>query len=352
MRLITVIPLLILLSGCIEKEPFNPNFHIPSSEELINMVDYQIMGIDCVNIYTTEEAYFDKKHFSKIVIFQLENFVELTPLDTIIPVYYKENDVYKLEINTSLIVPENQATYDLDIRFFLNEFDYRIVNLTIPLYKYPFNSSTLLFNFGQYFPGSGFIQGFETYNGNLYFRLSGPESIYKYSLNRKTNEEVFGPLPSGDWFSIYEDTLYVDRSHTDIIKVEISGNGYDAQYIIKRDDWDIRGMDISNDLLYVLNYDYTIGGNYLSKFDLQGNLVTTDPFNYDGWSIAIYNNYLYTVSLGDDLIRYHLSEKTYEVLYEDIEMDIESINVIGNLFYYSDYQKKVICFLPLSDILN
>ncbi len=347
MRTILFLSIFVLIVAC-EDEPFNPNYHIPGSEELAEMIDYQIMAIDCVYIYATDEAYFEEKHFKEVVISQIKNFVELVPLDTITPIYNIENDAYKLEINTTLIIPENNPTYDINFRFYLNDLDYRSVNISIQLYKYPFESSTLFFNYGQYF-SSGFIQGFQIYNGDLYFRPSGPSGIYKYSLSRSGVEEVYGPMSSGDWFAIYEDTLYIDFSHENIVKVEIGGDWSDVEYIIDNDVWDIRGLDISKDTLYVLNYE---NGNYLSKFDLKGTLISTEPFDYNGWSIAINGNYLYAFTLGNDIIRYHLYYKTYEVLYEDLEIELESINVIGNTLYYSDYNKQIICYLPLSDILN
>ncbi len=350
----------LIFSQCEDDRLVNPEILIPESNELSKMITHQIVAKDSIHLKSTETAYLAEPYFSHIIFGECDKLGVFSPVDTIVPTYkilptYKMLDYkYLIQFMYSIRVPKSTVIYDLEARFYFNSKDFRSTLIPIKLYKYPFPSAELFVDL-DFIPGlvgitdKTCIQGFDIYRNDLYFRLSGSSGVFLYTLG-KNNSELLFPYTAGDWISLFQNYLFIEISHDNIVCLNLDTREVDLDFI-KNEDWMIRGIDLKNDTLYVLSSATVDSSIFLTTFDLNGNQISSESFEYNGWSITISEDYLYTWTF-EDIVRYHLPSKKSEIIHQNLELNIESIQVVGGRFYYSDVDKRIICYLPLNDFLS
>jgi len=350
-RVITTFLIALSFTGCEKDSGLNPHILIPDNKELTEFINYEMIAVDTIRVYSANDANIDNKYFSRIIISNKNKYFEYVPLDTITPVYQKNAQGYLMVFSEKIVVPDlSQAYCQLDFKFMLNDKEFRFADLRIDLFKYDFAAAELYFDLENQSCGnqSGFIQGFDIDQGNLYFHVSSVSGVYKYSNSNHFCNQVVVDYLSGDWLCTNNGELYIDLSHCAIIQINI--DSLESSPILVQDkDWDILGMDIYNDIFYVLSYlnkQYT-----LSSFDLDGSLLSSEPFDYPGWAVTVYENYLYTI-VHDSVARFNLLSKEFEFVKLKPGVFMESIQVIDGLFYYADFRKHIICYLPLSEVFE
>ena len=346
---------LLILSSCDEGNLFNPNLYIPESSELQNMIKCKIIAKDSVLVYSSENAYLAGTYFHYIIFGQLDPMSNFSPVDTIVPKYQKINDKYLINFSFSFKAPKSCVTYQLETKFYLNADDFKFTITTIELYKYPFPSAQLFLDFNEV-PGYpdksnvAFAQGFDIRQNEIYYQLSGGYGVYKYKLGSNNSDLVYG-APGGDWLTLHNSDLYIDVFHYIIGKFDLNSGEMNLDFI-RNEDWEIRGMAFRSDTLFVLNVkNLTVGPCYLARIDIDGNVLSNEYFYTDGWSMTIYGDDIYTWTFTD-ILKYNIPTKQFETIYSNLDRNIESINIVGDRFYYSDADKRIICYLTLSDFFG
>jgi hypothetical protein len=347
------------LTGCEQDDILNPNKLIPDKEEMIEWINYEMISVDTVKVFFSEDAQVASKYFKQIIISHKNKYFEYVPLDTITPLYKKTRHGYLMSFSEKFTVPDlSESYFNLDFKFMLSDKDFRIVDLRVELFKYAFATAKFYFDLESQSceDQSGFIQGFDIDGSSLYFHLSGPSGVYRYNTAIQHCNQVVTDYLSGDWLCTNDGDLYIDLSHNTIIRINMD-SVISSPILIEDIYWTINGMDIYNNILYVLSNQNNNPNNNqsnkqtLSKFNLEGSLISSEPFDSIGWSISIYENYLYTL-VGDRIARFNLFTKEYDLVNLKPGIFLESIQVINGLLYYSDYRKHNICYLPLSDVFE
>ena len=343
---------ILFLLNCEKDQSVNPELFIPNSDELSNLVTFQLVAKDSFNVFPTTDAFLARPYFTKIIFGEKGKNSEFTPLDTIVPGYQEIDKRFLIDFFYAHRAPIDYIIFDLEARFYLNDRDYRSTTLSIGLYKWVFPSSQLYFILGNFLkpPYLGGIQGFELDKQHIYFHLLGPAGTYQYIIGEDFVEELIS-YPGGDWLALYQNYLYLDISHNRIYRYDLNTGNFDMNITIS-DDGYIEGMDFKDDTLYVLYRDYN--GNTpsaLLTYDANLNPITRENFESSGNSISFYGGYLYIWEFGD-ILRYHLQTKQLDIVYKNLDQNIESIQIAGNGFFYSDVDKNIICYVPLADFLS
>jgi hypothetical protein len=343
---------ILFLLNCEKDQSVNPELFIPNSDEIANLLTFQLVAKDSFNVFPTDNAFLARPYFSKIIFGEKGKNSEFTPLDTIVPGYQEIDKRFLIDFLYAHRVPSDCITFDLEVRFYLNDRDYRSTTLSIDLYKWIFPSSQLYFNLGNflkppYFAG---IQGFELDKQHIYFHLLGPAGTYQYTFGQNTVEELALYL-GGDWLALYQNYLYLDVDHNNIYRYDLNTSNFNMNITIS-DDGYIEGMDFKNDTLYILYRDYNIASrSVLLTYDVNLNPITREKFDSFGYSMTFYGDDLYIWNPGD-IIRYHLPTKQIDIVYRDLDSSMESIQIANNGFFYSDVYKSIICYVPLADFLS
>ena len=342
---------ILFILNCEKDQSVNPELFIPNSDELSNLLTFQLVAKDSFNVFPTADAFLVRPYFTKIIFGEKGKNSEFTPLDTIVPGYLEIEKRFLIDFFYAHRAPSDCIIFDLEARFYLNDHDYRSTTLSIDLYKWIFPSSQLYFILGNflkppYFTG---IQGFEIDKQHIYFHLLGAIGTYQYNFGQNNVEELT-LYSGGDWLALYQNYLYMDIFHNNIYRYDLNTGIFDLNITVS-EDGNIEGMDFKNDTLYVLYRNYN-GMNpfLLLTYDVNLNPITRENFESSGNSMTFYGNDLYIWG-PRDILRYHLPTKKLDIVYKDLDNSIESIQIVGNGFFYSDVDKSIICYVPLEDFL-
>ena len=351
--LLNILLLSLIFSQCQNEVGINPDLLIPDSAELNKMIIHQIVAKDSIQFSSSDEAYVAETYYSHIILGRVDNLSEFVPLDTIIPTYINSNDRFLMKFTSSIRAPKFLVTGIFETRFYTNTKNFTSTQISIDLYKFPFESSNLyldLSNVPNYPDNSNiaYIQGFEINQNKIYYHLSGGFGVYSYTLNQNESELLYG-TPGGDWLSLYQNKLYIDVMHSSVCQLNLDTREEKYDFILNTD-WDIHGMDFKDDTLFVLHKNQnTASPYYFSKYDIDGILISSDVFPYSGRrSISFFNEYIYML-YGNNIEKYNPVTGEIEIIFPDLDLSIESIQIIGYHFYYSNADKRIICYLNLSE---
>lgn len=285
------------------------------------------------------------------------------------PSYTEIDDKFRLEFEIPIKVSEMVYIENFIVRFTLTDDSFIDIESTVHFYKYPYANAELFFPYklGQNGDLIDIVQDFDIVGNILYYHPYAANGLYSYDMTANQNQELLY-YAGGDHITTADNYIFLDDSHWSIKRYNLSVDSVDMVFDMQQVEYCqdqeqnpyctnllIYGMAAGNGVVYALLFD--IDKNlYLSQFDYDGNYlgsVTWDkqyPYNLEYHDGVLYS---YQYFFGEDLIlRFDLNSMSF------LESKIlpspspDGISIVNGRFYYSDYWRKAIFSIPLSDLMD
>jgi len=314
----------------------------------IDFVDY-----DSVVVKNIEGAEISNKIITRIELGEKDTG-KFVPNYSTIPNYKEEDESYQLDFSLPLKIYNKhvRAAY-FTIRFIFDNNSWVDIDTFALTYKFPYRSTEIFLKTNEITNDlSLHIQDFEILGNKLYFYPLGFTIFYEYDLNSSEFREImyFG---SGDHIAGHSNYIFLDFGHCSIHRFNITEDTLDLQFDLSTfSNPDIRGLDVSNEKVYVMFPGVLSTESFLAQFDFDGSLISKESIPFVSYYLTIYENILYSVDYtNSQIIRYDLNSKTVLPSKTFPAESIDGICIYNDQFYFTDYYKQLISVIDL-DLFN
>ena len=214
--------------------------------------------------------------------------------------------------------------------------------------KYPYSSAKVFINAYEVSDEDIYFQDFVLSDNDLFFHPTGPLGLYAYNLISKETEQLV-LYPSGD--HIAHDSMYVfyEIEGLCLYRYNLNSDTTDLQFNLNEITYQrILGLDTWQENLYVL---FEAATNFLGIFEYNGDYIASIPYSKSTRFLTIYENIAYSVEKNkNELSLFDLQTTAFLDNKAMPTNEWEGIRIYNNTFYYVDYFKRIIGYLPLSDL--
>ena len=346
MKVISVLNYLFLLLLISCTKDSNPTMSIPSSPAWNNFTITQV-NYDSLYIESKDSIILNKKSVLKIRLSSIEDNIEVI-VDSLNPVYHESGDnfypnfIFKEKIDESLIY------YFFKLEYFLTDSSVIEVDSSAFMLNYPYHSVRLFKRADEISGNQTDFQDFYLTQDILFYHPLGSLGLFKYDLTSDVSTELFG-YSSGDYIAydsiyvfwdfgrqwLYRYNLALDTTD---LEIDLSGLNYSR----------IAGLECHNGDLYVLFH--SLSGNYLAKFSYDGQLLSSIPYSGETYFLTIDDDYFLSHDYHTNLYLYDLNSGNLLDTKLMPTAEPEGIRIYNSNLYFVDYMKRVIAYLPLSDL--
>jgi hypothetical protein len=305
-------------------------------------VNYDSLHIESQNAILVKE-----KSVIKIVLSHMitDSYVEI---DSLIPDYAENGGEYFLNFRFEETMDKKILNYHFKLKYIFSDQTWIDVDSSTVMLNYPYNSVRIFINADEITDLYIHFQDFYISENILFFHPTGPFGLYKCNLDSRITTELQS-YPAGDY--IAHDSIYVfwDDSRETIYRYNLESDTTDLQLDLSQLNFSrIAGLDCYQDYLFVLFH--SSSGSYLAKFNYEGHFISSVPCTGETFFLSIKDNYFLSHNYGTKLSYYDLSTGNFlhDVLMPTSEP--ESIRIYDEKLYFVDFYKRVIAYLPLSDL--
>lgn len=321
------------------KDEIVTDFHLFT----VNQVDYDSLQIESQNLIKCDE-----QNVENIALY-FEEEGSYVLQDSISPTYLEDDDYYYLNFQFNKKITKSIIDLNYRIQFQMTDETVREIDSTHLMLKYPYQNSTVHLTaddvFSEY---TIFFQDIDFKEDVLYFHPAGPLGLYEYVISSQQTSEMYSYC-GGDYIAQDSNYVFIDISRISLYRYNTETNSIDLDINLSNINYDqIAGIECWQNNLYVL-FHYS-SGNFLAKFDYQGNFISSIPYSRNTYfltidaGIAYSHNYQTTLSRFDINSGLFLSDKLMPA------SGGEGIRIYGGNFYYVDWDKRLIGVFPLSDL--
>jgi hypothetical protein len=372
MRVVSILSIILIFCSC-QKNTTDPMLTIPTTEILESFISYRVVQRDSFIVYPNENARFHAQHFTHISIMKRSQSGDLTPLDTIPITYTKQNDLFLMDFQfgykTVDKFADSEYLLQLDLRFYLNDTDFRSVQIDIELYKYPYSGSELILDVDDIACNQGdkffYICDFDFTGKSAYAVPRTPGRLIGIDFTTHICREIYPFQTFVSHVCYYNGFIYTDKCHDRVVKMD--ANSYVevaeiGQSIINpagdpdfcSGDWYVQALDFDNGILYVLHDDpdNSQSGWHISFFKEEGTYIKTIPFRQVHY-MAVDGGIVYWGYYDSDFIgRYDIRNGVDLTELSAPDQLIDAIKIANGRLYYTDYYRRIICGLPLDSLVE
>ena len=305
---------------------------------------------DSLYIGSNNQILVNNKSVDKIILLGSEGADYLSQ-DTLKPTYTPIDGNYYLNFEFHKQMPEKIVYFHFKL-IFTSETE-KIIELDSnhTMIKYPYNSAEVFITADQLFPEYEItLQDIDFNDDYVFFHPAGPLGLYQYNLVTGLTQGL-GDYPGGDF--IAQDSLYafMDVNHWEIYRYNLERDTIDLKFDLSFLQYnELSGIECYNGHVYAIMNDFS-GENYIAIFDYDGNFIGSLPY-LDGLSfLTIYNGIAYSHDFNSELLRYDLASESFLPALRAPSYNGGGIRIYRDRFYYVDWDKRIIAYIPLTDIL-
>lgn len=338
--------LLVVLFSC-EQYPPEPQPVVPPKDVLrkieLKQIDYNVLQIQ-----NTDELILSSQSVTRIGAGISVN-AEYKELTTTQPAYVKSGGNHELQFKFTMPLDSTKAMMPFVLRYYFSNGEHADIEQNLPTFKYPFASALPYVYFSVH---SGYIPHFQDIDriGNtLFYHPLGSEGLYSYDLTTRQSKQVL-MYGAGDHIACAPNFVFYDLDHETVRRYNLTTQTTDLVFEYFKDrQTDLYGMAASEGVLYVLAYKG--GSRSILRFDYDGKLLETIPFPRTTYYLAAHDGILYSNDYTDKrLVRFNVRTKTFLPSLPIISRLGDGIKVFGNQLYFTDYEKKFVGIVALSEI--
>ena len=347
---IFILTLLIIFSGC-ENDitKIKGEFDQPSKAELEKLLSIEGVDYDSLVIKNNENANLDGDYIRRIELQQGLIASGQFEAEETISVYY-DSETKELEFSCLQKIEDNSLREVFyTCRFFFMDSSFSDVYLRYFTYKYPYKSVEIYKTTDEIFSEHEVnLQDIDFNEGGVFFHPAGPLGIYRYDKNTH-NAQLLYEYPSGDCIAHESDYVFFDYAHKKVFRYNLETGTQDLEIDLSNKNFqDIDGMDCYQNELYILFN--SPSGNYIAKYSLDGEYLTSIPINKGTHFMAIDSGILYTHNYADTLYRFDLNAGEFLESRKLPAYQAEGIRIADGKFFFVDWYKKMIGIMPLSEL--
>ena len=347
--LISLLPVFLILScsddsTSPQEEPITPEWR----NFVIHYVDYDSLQIESKDTLKVENQSIER------VVLSYKDGSVYVPQDSVEPAYVPDGDKFFLNYAFSKKIDHSVISLNFRINYILNDGSEVKIDTTALMLKYPYKNANVFVtvnNLGLSY--NVYFEDIDLNAKNLFFHPSGPMGIYEYNILAQTTTELHN-YSSGNSIAHDSDYVFYETAAYSIYRFNLDADSVDLKFDLSSIDYDwIQGLECYNGHLYGIFQKGSTSS--LVQFDYSGNIVSTKPYVSDSYFLTIYNDIAYSITKENDkwvLGRYDLnSETSLESRQLPTKIsEMEGIRIYEDYFYFADWGRQVVGYIPLSDI--
>jgi|AntAceMinimDraft_17_1070374.scaffolds.fasta_scaffold77171_2 hypothetical protein len=316
-------------------------------------INWNILNVDQVDydslfIENKDSIVLQNRVIDQIFLYTKENFDYILQ-DSLTPNYTALDDGYYINFRFNKKVASGKLYYEFTIRYKFNDGSFIEIDTTHLMLKYPYKSAKVLFTADRVWSANNEtnFQDIDFYSNKLFFHPTGPLGLYEYSLSGGVREIV--SYTGGDFIAHDSTYIFVDINHTSIKRYNIELDDTDLEFDLSHLDYQsILGMECWKNYLYVMFRGEQ--NNYITKFDYEGNYISSIPYSRDNSCLTIESGIAYSYDYDTTLSRFELSTKTFLSDKQAPTSEGEGIRIHNNYLFFVDWKKQVIGYIPLYEL--
>ena len=291
-------------------------------------------------------------------------------LKIIEPTYIKVGNKYKLEFEITTLVKSKAYIKHYILKFNMVDDSYIETNKTAILYKYPYENAEIFMRSEEValLGWGGYIQDFDVVGDYLYYHPYAYGGLFRYNLSKRTSIDTLFRYDSGDHIAVAENYVFIDYSHYVIERYNIDSDSIDLVFDLSKISWvdpdyaysdlSIFGLAANNYIVYMLVKNNDADDVSVIQFDYDGNFLNETPYPASsGYNLEYYNGILFSyyydwVDHNYTLKRFDLNSNLFLETKPPPTPSPDGISIVNNRFYYADYNRKIICSIPISDLMD
>ena len=253
--------------------------------------------------------------------------------------------VYRVQFTFTVKMDPSLIATPLTIRYHLGDSSLIDVDTTVALYSYPYPSTQILFTKAEV-GTPGFFQDLDRIGDKFFFHPTGPEGLYEYTLSSKQLRHLF--LGSGNHIAADSHFVFYEWGAL-LIRYNLLADSIDLMsYVLSSMS---SGLDTRNGYLYLL-----AGAPPTSfrRYSYDGVYIDSIAFSENVYYLAIDNDIAYMTVSGtpNRLMRYNLQTKTFLSDVMGPAYNLMGIKIYQGVMYYSDFNKRLVGYISVSDLKN
>ena len=277
----------------------------------------------------------------------------------IAPVFFNAGDKYKLGFEIPAKVDKEIYQKNYVIRFKMTDDSYIDINASVDFYKYPYENAEIFLTKEEVESFADRCQDIAVKESKLYFFGGGGGWPGEYDLTSKT-KMLYPDYGGGDFMTANESYAFYNGGPIQIVRYNIEKDSVDITFFISSPlsvEFSLVGLAVYNSQLYVLYKEYETRHLFLAQMSLDFETIKTfDLESGDtGWpyflsisgDIAFFYDYI-----NYNINRFDLSSNSYLEPIKSPTLDLTGMDFYEDRFYYSDWNRKAIFSIPLSDLMD
>lgn len=344
--ILSIILLAVVFVSC-EKYPTEPAPSVPSKDILRNIdlkqIDYNVLQIQSTNDLLLSSTSVKRIGAGKIVQGEYTEIVSTEPS------YAKSNGKYSLRFIFTMPLDSTKTMMEFVLRYYFENGEHADIEQNLLTFKYPYNSALPYVNTSIHWNPYMYFQDVDRIGNTLFYHPLGGEGLFSYDLITRQSKRLL-LYGAGDHIACATNFVFYEDDHKTVKRYNLSTQTTDLVIPYFKDlQNDLYGMAAADDVLYVLAK--KAGYISLLRFDYSGNLLETMPFLRSTYYLAAHNGILYTNDyVNKEMVRFNVKNKTFLPSKPIVSLTGDGIKIYGNQLYFTDYSKKFIGIVALSEI--
>ena len=328
-----------------------------------------IADYDSVVFKNNEDLLLKNKDVEEIVLIDKDGEI-FEDLEIIEPNYTKVGNNYRLEFEITTIVTHESYIKHYSLKFNMADGSYIEIEQIVNLYKYPYENAEIFMLPEEtvLLGGGGYIQDFDIVGDQLFYHLYWPLGLYRYNLSTRTAPDTLRRYEAGDHLAVSENYVFIDHAHSRIERYNTDSDSIDLVFDLSQISWAdcdhhcsnlyISGIATNNNTVYTLVKNTDVNEISIVQFDYEGNFLNERPYPEPyGYNLEYYNGILFTYY-------YDWDDRSYDLKRFDLNSNMlletklpptpapDGISIVNGRFYYADYNRKIICSIPIADLMD
>ncbi|MGH1363127.1 MAG: hypothetical protein ACRBF0_06190 [Calditrichia bacterium] len=346
--------LCLLIGACSEN---GVSGDLPADTTRWNNFSIEQTFYDSVNVRSENQIVVSQQLVETVYLLAEKNG-HYTGIDTIKPTYIGNGNRFYLNFDLSGKVPDDVVDAQIRIFYELSNGERVGVDTSAYMLSYPYPEAEIYIEADKLANGTTILkmqlQDFEITGTSVFFHPTGALGTYEYRFADLRAGETVG-YNGGNHIAVGDDYLFFEPGGGSQVRRYVRNSGEtDLLFDFSSINYlGVFGMDVWQGALFILFW--ADGGDFIGRFDYDGNLLETIPYPKRGYFMSISDNgILYTTDLSTDLNGVNMIDRfnlnTGEMLESRIHPAIstEGLRVLGANLYYVDYPKRLIVSVPLS----
>ncbi len=338
--LVVILPLFFLVA-C--DQGVAPSGSVPSTIK-VHDIKIELVYYDSVRVTHSSGPLLKSRDYQKVGlgILDTSGYRELYQSQSS---YDPSLDVYSFGLDFAFRLDKTKVETPIVVRYYRPDSGFTDVDTTVLQYKYPY-ANTQVFLSASIVPSTHdeHFQDIALIGDKFYFHPIGSLGLYEYNLSTKVTRTL-AQYGSGDHLAADSIYIFFDINNNSIRRYNLLTDTLDltiVTYSHPNRYANIVGLETYQGFLYCIE------GGFLHKYSYDGAVADSVAFSGSAYHLAINNGIIYTANFP--LRRIDLATMAALPPVQTPCSNMEGIKIYGSKLYFCDFNKRIVCTVPLQDL--